>query len=145
MAMKGGSNMATVERTVTTSRPLEDVFAFVSNLENFPKFQDGLSEMRVTSGGTPGVGTKATGVRHVLGRRVEQTFEVTEYVPNQRFAIKAKGGPLSTENRYTFESADGSTRIKIFFEVRGGLPMMHGGVVKSAEASYDRLQELLQR
>jgi carbon monoxide dehydrogenase subunit G len=136
--------MATVERTVTTSRPLEDVFAFISNLENFPRFQDGLQDMRVTSGGGTAVGTKATGVRHILGRRVEQSFEVTEYVPNQRFAIKGKGGPLSTENRYTFESADGGTRVKIFFEVRGGLPMMHGGVIKAAEASYDRLQQLLQ-
>jgi uncharacterized membrane protein len=135
--------MATIERTVTTSRPLEDVFAFITNLENFPKFQDGLTEMRVTPAGSTAVGTKATGVRHVLGRRVEQTFEVTENVPNQRFAISAKGGPLTTENRYTFEQADGGTRIKIFFEVRGGLPMMHGGVIKGAEASYDRLQQLL--
>jgi carbon monoxide dehydrogenase subunit G len=135
--------MATVERTVTTSRPLEDVFAFISDLQNLERFQEGLSEVRVTSGGSPGVGTTATGVRHILGRRVEQTFEVTEYVPNQKFAMKAKGGPLSTENRYTFESADGRTRLKIFFEVRGGLPMMHGGVVKAAEASYDRLQQLL--
>jgi carbon monoxide dehydrogenase subunit G len=135
--------MAKVERTLTSTRPVQDVFAFVSNLGNLSQFQEGLSDVRVTSGGPTAVGSKATGVRHILGRRVEQTFEVVEYVPNQKFAMKGQGGPLSTEARYTFEPAEGGTRVKVLFEVRGGLPMMHGGVVKAAEASYDRLQQLL--
>jgi len=135
--------MAKVERTLTSNRPIQDVFAFVSNLGNLSQFQEGLSDVRVTSGGPTGVGAKATGVRSILGRRVEQTFEIVEYVPNERFVIKGRGGPLSTDIRYTFEPADGGTQVKVLFEVSGGLPMMHGGVVKSAETSYDRLQQLL--
>lgn len=46
-----------------------------------------------------------------MGQRILSTFEVTEYEPNKKYGFKSLSGPLNTHTSYTFEMADGSTKI----------------------------------
>jgi hypothetical protein len=46
-----------------------------------------------------------------MGHRILSTFEVTEYEPNKKYGFKSLSGPLNTHTSYTFEMADGSTKI----------------------------------
>jgi uncharacterized membrane protein len=48
-----------------------------------------------------------------MGRRIESTFEVTEYEPNKKYGFKSLSGPLHSQTSYTFELANGSTKINI--------------------------------
>ena len=41
--------MATLEISIVINRPVEDVFAFVSNPENYPKWFSGSREVQITS------------------------------------------------------------------------------------------------
>ena len=72
--------MATFENTVMIRRPIEDVFAFLSDFENVPKWNYAIVETRKVSEGAVGVGTIYHQVRSVPSRS-EERFEVTAYNP----------------------------------------------------------------
>jgi uncharacterized membrane protein len=50
-------SMTRVATSVVINRPPEEVFEFVSNFENNPRWQSGMHEARITSEGPLGVGT----------------------------------------------------------------------------------------
>jgi len=79
--------------TITIERPVHDVFAFVSDLENVRKWNYAIVETRKTPDGPPGVGTTYRQVRSVP-RRSEETLRVTELEPDRHFAVHGDLGPL---------------------------------------------------
>ena len=70
--------MITHQSKVWISRPIDEVFAFVSNKENDLKWQQGLVEVHQAAGPV-GVGTQIAEVYSFLGRKMEGKLEVTEY------------------------------------------------------------------
>src|SRR5215813_14235333 len=99
--------MATLEISTMINRPVEEVFAFVSNPENYPKWVSGSSDVTITSTGPIGVGTTFRSAFTFLGRRIEGEVEFTEYEPNRSYAQKTTSGPLPVESRVTFERVEG--------------------------------------
>ena len=49
--------MVKIEVSAVIDRPVEDVFAFMSNPENDPQWQSDTAETKITSQGPMGVGT----------------------------------------------------------------------------------------
>jgi uncharacterized protein YndB with AHSA1/START domain len=60
--------VATFENTVTIRRPIEDVFAFLADFENIPKWNYAIVETHKVSEGVVGVGTIYQQVRSVPSR-----------------------------------------------------------------------------
>lgn len=56
--------MIDVEESVGIGRPVDVVFAFIADQTNAPQWQDGLLEVRRTSDGPLGVGTRRVAVRN---------------------------------------------------------------------------------
>jgi len=54
--------MITIEASIDIQRPVEAVFAFVSDGRNNPQWQEAFKEVQVTPDGPPTVGTKLKGV-----------------------------------------------------------------------------------
>jgi len=94
-------------------RPVRQVFDFVSTPENDFQWQYGTLATARLSEGVSKKGTAFRSIGHLMGRRVEGTFEVTEYEPNSEYGFKSLSGPLHSQTSYTFERADGGTRINI--------------------------------
>jgi uncharacterized protein YndB with AHSA1/START domain len=103
--------MITVARSVVINRPIDQVFDFVANFENEPRWMPGILESRKTSVGPIGVGTTFREVVQNLGPRMENTFAVTQYVPPRTFAIKSTSGPLEFQVTYSFEPITEGTRF----------------------------------
>ncbi len=51
------------------------------------------------------VSTKVAFVAQFFGRRLEYTYEVTEYVPGQRLVMRTAEGPFPMETTYLWEDA----------------------------------------
>jgi uncharacterized protein YndB with AHSA1/START domain len=119
--------MAAIEHSVTINRPVETVFAELSNLAGHARWQTGLVEMRQLSDGPLAIGATVLEVRQFLGRRSEARFAVSAYEPNRRLAMRSVGGPFPSEGSYTVEPSDGGTRLTI------NLAMQPGGFFKLAE------------
>src|SRR5258708_40050082 len=98
--------MATLGLSIVINRPVQEVFAFLSNPENSPKWSSGSGEVQITSAGPIGVGTTYRTVRTFLGRRIESEIEATAYEPNRSYATKSKSGPGPAESPVTFERVD---------------------------------------
>jgi|SRR5271157_1936434 len=95
-------------------RPVKQVFDFISIPENDFQWQYGILKSAQISEGGIGVGTFFRSIGHFMGRRIEGTFEVTEYEPNKRYGFKSLSGPLHSQTIYTFELAGGATKVNIF-------------------------------
>ena len=94
-------------------RPVKQVFDFISIPENDFQWQYGILKSAQISEGGIGVGTFFRSIGHFMGRRIEGTFEVTEYEPNKKYGFKSLSGPLHSQTLYTFELAGGATKVNI--------------------------------
>jgi uncharacterized membrane protein len=112
--------MIKIEVSTVINRPVEEVFAVVSNVENNPKWSSAFLEAEQTSGEPIGVGTTWHVVQKALGQRMEGEIEVTEYEPNRKCTQQGKSGPIPTEVRQTFEPVKGGTRVSFTLEAEPG-------------------------
>jgi hypothetical protein len=69
-----------------------------------------------------------------LGRRYEQSFEVTAYEPPRRYPDRNMGGAFKDEHTYTFEEAGGGgTRLSVAMEMQpGGFFRITGPLLEKA-------------
>lgn len=103
--------MIHLEMSTMIYRPIKQVFDFVSTPENDFQWQYGTLAAARLSEGISQKGTSFRSVGHLMGHRVQGTFEVIEYEPNKEYGFKSLSGPLHSQTSYTFEMADGGTKI----------------------------------
>ena len=103
--------MIHLEMSTMIYRPIKQVFDFVSSPENDFQWQYGTLATASLSEGTSKKGTSFRSVGHLMGHRVQGTFEVIEYEPNREYGFKSLSGPLHSETLYTFETENGGTKI----------------------------------
>jgi uncharacterized protein YndB with AHSA1/START domain len=112
--------VATFENTVMIRRPVEDVFAFLSDFENVPKWNYAIVETRKVSEGPVGVGTIYQQVRSVPSRS-EERFEVTAYTPPHHLEIQGQLGPFPSRLAYALDAIPEGTQVTntVELELRG--------------------------
>ena len=138
--------MIKIERTITIHRPVEEVFAYVSDISHGPRYISGQREAHTTSNGPMGVGTTFATSGKFLGRGA--TCQVTEYEPNRRLAWKATSGARATTT-WGFQPSGPSTRVTFTrqAEARGlfGLaePLLLGLANGQVDKDLGTLKELL--
>jgi uncharacterized membrane protein len=107
------------EHSITVQRPIEEVFAFLADAENDPRWRSGVLDIARVDG--DGVGTRyRQGVKGPMGRRVAADFEMTEYEPPRAIGFRATAGPVRPEGRYLLEPADGGTRVRFSLSCEPG-------------------------
>ena len=72
-----------VNADIHINRPPADVFSYISNFENNPKWQSGMVEAWFTTEPPLCKGSMYSQVARFLGRRIESTFEVIDYQPGR--------------------------------------------------------------
>lgn len=103
--------MERMEFETLIARPINEVFTFLTDLENDPTWKSEFVDARRTTDGPIGVGTRFSLFSKTLGRRIETVFETTEYEPNESATWKTVSGPLSLTFRRTVEPVEGGTRV----------------------------------
>jgi Polyketide cyclase / dehydrase and lipid transport len=83
--------------SVVIERLPEDVFAYVSDLQNIPEWVALSGEMRKETEGPPEVDARYTADLTFLGRRLVIPYEVSTYEPPRLFVFRSLGGPLHGE------------------------------------------------
>jgi carbon monoxide dehydrogenase subunit G len=106
------------ESTVKINRPARDVFAFLSQPENHPRFVPGVHEFHVTSG-TMAEGASAIGTRRVMGMVRRLPYRITLFEPNRVLSMTTQLGPLQGGATYYLES-EGDSATQVRFVVQGG-------------------------
>lgn len=142
--------MVTNETIITINRPVEEVFAYVCDLQNGTEWQNGLVEARRISKGPLGIGTQYTGVRKFLGRRMESVIQYTTYEPNKKIAFKSISGSSPFEQSFLFESTAEGTRLTTRLDLQTpglmGLaePLIASGLRREMDANFGTLKDMLE-
>ncbi|NIO68993.1 MAG: hypothetical protein GTN71_08145 [Anaerolineae bacterium] len=143
--------MPTIEsNSVVINRSIEEVFAFMTDIEKWSQWASEVVEAKKTSEGPVGVGTTFSFLVQFLGRRMEGTNEVTDYAPNSKFAFKTTSGPVSAEDEITFESVTGGTKVTRVSRVEtGGFfklaePILTRTAQRQFETNFANLKDLLE-
>jgi uncharacterized protein YndB with AHSA1/START domain len=140
-----------VELTVVVDRPVEEVFAYVTDPAKLAEWQPNVISVSKQTDGPMGAGTRLREVRRApFGRSVEALVEVAEYEENRRFDLRIVSGPLPIDGRNEFRPADGGTRIDFVAEGRisGPLrlaePILARALRRQFAGYYERLKESLE-
>jgi len=141
--------MPEAQHQVTIGRPRSEVFEFIADGLNGPKWRSGILDIAHVSG--TGVGaTYKQGVKGPGGRRIGADYRVTEYEPNSRLAFEAIAGPVRPKGEYTLEEHDGGTRLTfaMWAELGAIKKLLMGGAVQktmdSEVEATERLKTLLE-
>lgn len=92
--------MRTLSTVVTINRPSGEVFDFVADHTNGPKWQRGLAEVHRCTPGPLGVGTEHVFVREFAGRRLETFNRFTAFEPGRRVEFEFPDGWISGRASY---------------------------------------------
>ena len=95
--------MIRLEHSITINRPVEEVWKFMSNLENATKWDRGVLEAKQISDGPSGVGAIIRTRRQFMGRQQIRQLQITEWEPNRRVGLAGTNEQMTAQIRYTFE------------------------------------------
>jgi len=109
------------EGTTVIDRPIEDVFAFLSDGTNDPKFSPRVLEIRKTTDGPVGVGTVYASTVKDAGVKTSREFEITEFErPTRiRWAERSKNQVTAPEGGYDLAPEGGGTRVTVYNVLEG--------------------------
>lgn len=93
-----------VSNSIEIARPVEAVAAYAVEPDNAPAWYRNIKSIAWLTPRPLQVGTKLDFVAEFLGRRLAYTYEVVEFVPNERFVMRTAQGPFPMETTYTFEA-----------------------------------------
>jgi len=99
--------MIAVETTVEISRPVAEVFDFVADQTNAPRWQDGLHEVRRLTEGPLGIGTEHEFVRRFAGRRVATRNRFVSFEEGRYVEFEIPAGWLTGQAAYLTEPGPG--------------------------------------
>ena len=141
--------MITVDVEVFIPRPPDEVFAFLSDFERNPEWQDGMERCTFLTDPPLRVGSRYEQVARFLGREICSVFEVTDLEPGRsvRATTIESTFPITFTRRV--DPAEGGSAVSATIEgdasglFRLAEPLMRRKVQRSIEADYQRLRELL--
>src|SRR5438552_3440365 len=88
-------NMIKTKVSIEIERPVSELFAFVTEVRNFPLWFGGIiHESKPETAGACAVGTKFTQTNSFLGRTFQTHFTVTEYELDKLFCVSTHWGPI---------------------------------------------------
>jgi uncharacterized protein YndB with AHSA1/START domain len=124
------------EATGEIDRPVAEVFAFLADGDNDPKFSPRVQQIEKATDGTTAVGTVYKSTVKDAGLTTKREFKITEFVPDRkiRWTEQSKNLVTAAEGGYDFESvSDTKTRLRIFNVLEGhGFGKLIAGFALSA-------------
>src|ERR1700694_5786082 len=131
--------------TVVIDRPIEEVFAFLADGENDPKFSPRVTEIAKTTGGPPGVGTVYASTVKDAGIKTKREFKLTEFDPPTRirWAELSTNSVVAPEGGYDLASVGGETQLSFYnvLEGRGLGVLITGFALRSARKGADEFAQ----
>ncbi len=138
------------ETELVIERPVSVVCEYAANPENAPEWYANIDSAAWQTPPPLDVGSRVTFVAHFLGKRLEYTYEITEWRPGEVLVMRTSEGPFPMETTYRWEAtADGHTLMKL--QNRGqpsgfsriAAPLMVRAMRRANEKDLIALREIL--
>ena len=103
--------MARYKASVETARPLEEVFAYVSDFSNTQEWDPGVAEAQRLDDGEVADGSEFRLVAVFMRRSNTLVYRVTEYEAPRLITLRAESPTIVSLDRITFELQGDGTRL----------------------------------
>jgi len=124
-------------KSVFINRSQKDVFDFLSDPVNMPKWQPALVSAEWTSIGTHDIGSTYRTQAKAIGGKAEYLLEITNWDPPNSYRYRSVKIPLpgSIESSYTLASKNNGTEVtwEVQIETAGLLKFVENMLGKQAE------------
>lgn len=136
--------MAHAENTVTINRPLKEVFAFILDGDNNPRWRPGVADIQRTTNKPDGAGSKfKQGMKGPTGR-IDADYEIVKCEPNSRIEFQVTAGPARPVGVYTFAAQGSSTQVTFVldYQPKGLAKLMDGMIAQQMKSEVANLANL---
>jgi uncharacterized protein YndB with AHSA1/START domain len=106
------------ETSVRIQRPIEEVFDYLSDPDNFPHWNSAVRDVRATSASTKAVGSTYSMERELPSGSAANELEIMALERPRQFAIRTTSGPTPFHYRYHLRSDNGETIVALDAEVQ---------------------------
>jgi uncharacterized membrane protein len=145
----GGSLGSVFTKTVEVviSRPVDEVFEFVGDVRNRPRWDESVDSEELTSPEPIAVGSTVRTRLRSMGRDYEYTWEIVEHEPPKRMRVESTSGPFPTTLAFEFDPEDGGTWVKASVTGRptGMLRVLQSMIARTTQQNLDRGYARLKR
>lgn len=136
--------MAHAEQSVSVPRPARDVFAFLADGTNNPRWRPEVTAIEHVSGA--GVGTQwSQKMRGPGGRTIDGDYRVTAFDEPTRLAFEVTAGPARPTGSFTLRAVDEQTTEVTFtldLKPRGFMVLMTPMINKQVKAEVTNIANL---
>ena len=102
---------ASTTMTVTIARPVEDVFAVLSDVKNVPIWSSNtIDETLLTPGPLRKGSRRRAVIKGFAGRTMQNEAEMIEFEPNRRMVVEVLDAPMPVRIVIGFTPVEGGTR-----------------------------------
>lgn len=143
--------MMRIDRTVETSAPTSEVFAFLADFTTTEQWDPGTVRTERISG-DGGVGTAYANTSRFLGRNTDLTYVVEAYEPGARVALRGENKTVVAHDTMTFvPTATGGTSVRYVadFELKGMArmvaPLLTPAFTRLGDKASDQMRATLDR
>ncbi len=103
-----------VSTSTTIDCPLHRVASYSADPDNVPEWYVNIKSVEWKTPRPAVVGSQIAFVAHFLGRRLAYTYEIVEFVTDERLVMRTAEGPFPMETSYRWEAVtDSSTRMTL--------------------------------
>lgn len=141
-----------VTTEIVINRPRGVVAAYAGDPSNAPAWYVNIASVEWRTPPPIAVGSRMDFVAHFLGRRMAYTYEVVEYVPDERLVMRTAQGPFPMETQYVWRSTEnGATSMTLrnhgspsgFSRLLA--PFMERAMRKANRKDLAKLKEILEK
>ncbi len=142
--------MITFQTSVRIQRPIDEVFAFVSDPLNFPRWNSAVQTVHGTSGQSGGPGSTYSMQRQLPTGQVENELEILSREHPTKFSIRTTSGPTPFLYHYRFarDGADTVIHLDASVDLPGVTavlgPLAARGVTRGVDSNLSALQQALE-
>ena len=109
-----GDMSVDVTTDIEIDRARAEVASFASDPDNATKWYENIKSVDWKTTRPATVGSQVAFVAAFLGRQMAYTYEVKEFVPDERFVMRTAEGPFPMETTYSWQDTDsGGTRMTL--------------------------------
>jgi uncharacterized protein YndB with AHSA1/START domain len=140
----------TIERTVRSDRPVEQVFGYLSDFTTTTEWDPG-TVRTVRLDGDGGVGTTYYNTSRFGRRETELTYTVRELVPNERIVLDGQNSTVQATDTMTFRAASSGTEVtyRAEFKLKGiaalAAPLLKRRFARLGDEAERGLRDALER
>jgi hypothetical protein len=136
---------------VAIDLPPERVADYAGDPSRAPEWYRNIESVEWRTPPPLAIGSQVAFVASFLGRRLAYTYEIVEWVPGARLAMRTVEGPFPMETIYTW-AGDGAAGTRMTLRNRGeprglarvGTPAIAAAIRRANRADLDRLKALLE-